>query len=225
MKKVVIVHGWGGHLRSDWYGWLKKELELKGFSVTFPQLPDTNSPRIEKWVSALSSVVGIPDEDTYFVGHSLGCQTVARFLQTLPEGVTVGGVIFVAGFFDSLFHDEYDKDDMKTSGLWLNAPIDLNKVKSHIEKSVAYFSEDDPDVPLNNKDRFEKELGSEVIVLNGYKHFNKGKLPIVLEKLVGDITQALKKHPAAFPTPLLTSSLKGEGLLPLRATISDLINS
>lgn len=50
------------------------------------------------------------------------------------------------------------------------------------------------------------------------------KTPAVeLEALVDKLTTDLKKHPAAFPTPLLTSSLKGEGLPPLRAMIADLV--
>ena len=44
-----------------------------------------------------------------------------------------------------------------------------------------------------------------------------------LDILVENLTADLKKHPAAFPEPLLTSSLKGEGLAPLRAIIADLI--
>jgi GTP-binding protein len=44
-----------------------------------------------------------------------------------------------------------------------------------------------------------------------------------LEALITNMIAALKKHPAAFPSPLVTSSTKGEGLADLRATIADLI--
>lgn len=47
--------------------------------------------------------------------------------------------------------------------------------------------------------------------------------PIELETLVDSLTIALKKHPAAFPTPILTSSLTKEGLEPLRETIAELV--
>ena len=68
--------------------------------------------------------------------------------------------------------------------MWLKAPLDLKTVKSHIKKSICYISEDDPDVPILNKERFANELDSEVIVLNGYKHFNDPTLPVVLEKIL-----------------------------------------
>ena len=184
MKRIVLVHGWGGGPSADWFPWLIDELKKRNFDVIAPQLPDTDNPRIENWVPALTKAVGIPDENTFFIGHSLGCQTIARYLEVLPQDIKVGAVIFVAGFFDSLNREEYNKDDMETSDLWLNAPIDLKKAKQHISKSIYYISKDDPDVPLPNKDKFESELGSEVVILNGYRHFNDDKLPIVLDKLL-----------------------------------------
>jgi GTP-binding protein len=44
-----------------------------------------------------------------------------------------------------------------------------------------------------------------------------------LEKLIDSLTTTLKKHPAAFPTPLLTSSHTKEGLASLRECIAVLV--
>lgn len=44
-----------------------------------------------------------------------------------------------------------------------------------------------------------------------------------VETLISSLTERLKKHPAAFPTPLLTSSVTKEGLDPLREAIADLV--
>ena len=188
VKRVIIVHGWSGKPEHGWYPWLKKELVSKGFEVIVPQLPDENYPRIEKWVPALSRIIDKPDENTYLIGHSLGCQTICRYLEGLPNGIQIGGAIFVAGFFKHLNDSDYDSDDKETENHWLNRPIDFAKIRSHINKSVAIFSEDDPDIPLDNNEDFETELGSKVIILNGYKHFTGDagitELPIVLEKLL-----------------------------------------
>ncbi len=170
MKRVIIVHGWGGHPGEGWFPWLKKELEKKGIEVLIPQLPDAEEPRIEKWVPALSGAVGIPDEETYFVGHSMGCQTIARYLETLPEGQKVGGAVFVAGFFKRL--TGLEDEEQETWKLWLASPVDLEKAKSHLPKSVAIFSDDDPFVPLENVDDFRDKLGSEIIIVPKAGHFN-----------------------------------------------------
>ncbi len=184
MKRIVLVHGWGGGPNGDWFPWLTEELQKTNLEIIAPQLPGTYNPRIENWVPTLAKAVDVPDENTFFIGHSMGCQTIARYLATLPKDIKIGGVIFVAGFFDSLNEDEYDAADKETAKLWLRAPLDLEVVKSHIQKSIYYISEDDPDVPILNKERFAKELNSEVIILNGYKHFNDPTLPVVLEKIL-----------------------------------------
>lgn len=48
--------------------------------------------------------------------------------------------------------------------------------------------------------------------------------PAEIETLMATLTDKLKKHPAAFPSPLLTSSLTKEGLSPLREAIAELVD-
>lgn len=187
MKRAFIIHGWDGYPEEGWFPWLKKELEAKGFEVFVPQLPDTESPRIEKWIAKLAETVGMPDKETYFVGHSIGCPTIAHYLETLPDGVKVGGAVFVAGFFKRLTNLEDDPATQETATLWLKAPFDLEKVKSHLQKSVAIFSDDDPYVPLDTQDDF-RVLGSEIIIEHGKKHFSGSsgtiELPVALESVL-----------------------------------------
>ncbi|MFO0702688.1 MAG: alpha/beta hydrolase [Candidatus Andersenbacteria bacterium] len=170
MKRVIIVHGWSGKPDEHWLPWLKQQLEAKGFSVQVPQLPDADTPRIEPWVAKVAQTVGTPDQDTFLVGHSLGNQAIARYLATLKPGVTVGGVVFVAGFFKSL-HTQEAPEDQETARLWLTAPLDLAAVESHIKNSVAIFSDDDPDVPPENIGSFRDELGAEIVIEHGKGHF------------------------------------------------------
>ena len=108
MKKIFIVHGWGGRPNEPWLAWLKKELENRGMAVVVPEMPDPENPKIEAWVLHLSQVVGLPDANTCFVGHSIGCQTILRYLQTL--NTQVGQVVFVAPWF-SLKEDSYESDE------------------------------------------------------------------------------------------------------------------
>ena len=181
-----MVHGWGSNPKDGWFPWLKKELENRGFEVFAPQLPDTEHPRIEKWVAKLAEIVGIPDEQVYFIGHSMGCQTIARYLESLPEEIKIGGVVFVTGFFKRLTGIEDESGADETVKHWLNAPLDLEKVKSHITKSIAIFSDDDPDVPLDNQDDFRDKLGSQIIIERQMGHFSDGitRLPVVLESIL-----------------------------------------
>jgi predicted alpha/beta hydrolase family esterase len=187
-KRVFIAHGWDGTPQEGWFPWLKQELETKGFEVFVPQLPDTANPRIYNWVPALAQAVGTPDEQTYFVGHSMGCQAIVRYVETLPDGQKIGGAVFVAGFFKHLTGLEDDPAVQETDKHWLGAPIDLEKVKSHLPKSVAVFSDDDPWVPLDNQDDFRDKLGSEIVIEHDKKHFSGSdgnvELPVALEKIL-----------------------------------------
>jgi len=185
-KRVFIIHGWDGYPEEGWFPWLKKELESKGFQVHVPQLPEAGTPRINNWVPKLAEVVGVADENTYFVGHSMGCQTIVRYLETLPEGAKVGGAVFVAGFFKSLTLEKDEEKDIADE--WLKASLDFEKVKSHLPRSVAIFSDNDPWVPRENQEDFKEKLGSEIIIEHDKKHFSGSdgvkELPIVLEKIL-----------------------------------------
>ena len=100
MKKVYLIHGWGGSSRSEeWFSDLKQQLLKKGIKAIAFDMPDTNTPRIEKWAGFLQSKIKTKDigEETYFVGHSIGCQAILRFLEKLPQNAKIGGCIFIAG--------------------------------------------------------------------------------------------------------------------------------
>lgn len=188
-KRVFIIHGWDGYPEEGWFPWLKKELEMRGFEVFVPKMPDAEKPRIYNWVPKLTELVGMAIENTYFVGHSMGCQTIVRYLETLQENVKVGGAVFVAGFFKHLT-DEDDIDTQETRKHWLETPINFEKIKSHLPKSIAIFSDNDPFVPLDNQDDFRNRLGSKIIIDESKKgHFSGPndrviELPVVLESVL-----------------------------------------
>jgi uncharacterized protein len=187
-KRVFIIHGWDSKPEDCWFPWLKKELEGHGFVVAVPAMPNPEEPRIGNWEPALAQAVGTPDEQTYFVGHSMGCQTIARYLETLPNGVKVGGAVFVAGFFKRLTNIGTDKTEQSVEKEWLTTPLDLKKVKTHLDKSVAIFSDDDKFVPLDNQDAFRDLLGSKIIIGHAQGHFydhgKMDKLPVALDAIL-----------------------------------------
>lgn len=172
-KRVIIVHGWDGYPEEGWFPWLKQQLESHGFDVIVPQLPNADEPRIERWVSELARATGAPDEQTYFVGHSMGCQAIVRYLSALPAEARIGSAVFVAGFFKRLTNLEDDPDVHAIAREWLETPVDLRAARSHmLHHPVAIFSDDDPWVPLDNQDDFRDQLGAEIIVEHAKGHFS-----------------------------------------------------
>jgi uncharacterized protein len=184
MKRVVLVHGWDAGPEEDWFPWLRGELESRGYTVIAPQLPKPEEPRKEAWVPALAEAVGMPDEDTYFVSHSMGSQATLRFIEGLPEGKRVGGVLLVAGFVNTLVNLEGPAEE-EVAASWTSAPLDLAKVRSHLGKFVALFSDDDPWVTLDNGPVFRETLGGEVVIEHAAEHFTKEQEPAVLRETLG----------------------------------------
>jgi len=172
-KRVIIVHGWGGSPEADWYHWLEDQLEGDELTVEIPVMPHPDKPRINEWVTTLKNVVGKPDNDMYLVGHSIGCQTILRYLETLPAKTVFGGAVFVAGWL----HLSKTVTDSDTEGPiakpWLDAPIDVEKARSHLAHSVAIFSDNDPYVPLKQNAVAFKRFGCDIVIEKHQGHFNE----------------------------------------------------
>lgn len=182
-KKVFIIHGWAESPDKDWFPWLKVSLEAGGFEVIVPAMPNPDEPKIEEWVSYLTNIAKEVDKNTYFVGHSIACQTILRYLEKSPEGTKIGGAVFVAPWITLTLDTEEEK---RISKPWLRSPIDFEKVKKHCNKFIAIFSDNDPFVPLaENKKLFENNLGAKTVVENNKGHFTA-------ENGVTELASALK---------------------------------
>ena len=194
LGKVIIVHGWDGDISKGWYPWLKQELESKGFDVLIRQMPHYDAPAVDEWVYALKDISGRIDEKTYFIGHSVGCQTIIRALEK-PDVDKVGGAIFIAGWFElkEKAYTEYSKTEKDTRRIakpWINTPIDFNKVQSRFSpgKITAIFSDNDPYVDMLNAHLFKDRLGAKIIVENNKGHYrpedDANVIPLLVEELL-----------------------------------------
>jgi len=182
MTRVFIIHRWEGSSQGDWLPWIKSKLKNLGYEVVIPDMPETNMPVIEKWVGHLDKICQNPDTNTFFIGHSIGCQTILRYLEKLNK--PVGGAIFVAGWF--ILEDLEDDETKKIAMPWLTTPIDLKKIKQILPKSALFISDNDPYGAFEqNKNKFKK-LGSDIIVLHNAGHITKDdgftEIPAVLEQ-------------------------------------------
>ncbi|HEY4528602.1 MAG TPA: alpha/beta hydrolase [Candidatus Paceibacterota bacterium] len=175
MRRVFIIHGWGGNPEEGWFPWAKKELEKIGFEVHIPAMPDAHEkeqPQIQSRVNVIRDVVGKLDQDTYFIGHSIGCQSIDRYLETLPFETRIGGVVYVAGWLTLKGLEDYEEEDRKAALPWIEMPIDFERVRTISPKSVAIFTKDDPFVDVGNAEFYREKLGSETIILESGGHLN-----------------------------------------------------
>jgi len=185
MKRLFIIHGWGGSPDEELHKYLKKELSKENFEVYFPEMPNTEEPKINEWVSHLKKTVQTPDKSTYFLGHSIGCQAILRYIESLPENTKVGGAIFLAGWFNLKNLESSEEEIAKP---WLETPINCKKILTHCGKFTAIFSDNDPLVPLQDSKIFKEKLRAKIIIEKGKEHFNgqdgADEVPKLIDELI-----------------------------------------
>lgn len=179
-KRVFILHGWGGTAGSGWKGWLEIELHSGGFEVFQPQMPDADTPHLEEWLAVLQKLVGKPDKETYFVGHSLGATCILRYLERLGANEKIAGAVLVAC-------------PMKNAGIpWIaeffSKPFDWGKIRKRCGKFASINSDNDHYVPVEDGKTLEEKLGAALIVLHSRGHFSSSegctRLPEALRALL-----------------------------------------
>lgn len=181
MRRVFIVHGYTGYPEKNWFPWLKVELEKLNLEVTVPAMPNTEAPKLSEWLPYLQQIIGNPDEDTYLVGHSLGCPTILRYIESLEDSQNVGGALLVAGFAEPLPH--LPELDSFTAGTW-----DDGKIKAHAKKIAIINSDNDEAVPFFNGERVRDRFNAELITVHNMGHMNEkagiNEVPFVLDKMM-----------------------------------------
>lgn len=183
MPNVLILHGTANSSQGNWFPWLKSELEMRGYEVWAPDLPDAAHPDTERYTK---HIFGASEwkfrNDTIIVGHSSGGVAAFKLLQQLPPGVVIDRCITVGAFINT-----HGWDDIK--GLFTQ-PFDFGEIKKHAKKFIIYHSDDDPYVPVTDAEQFQKSLDAEFVFIKGQGHFNLEKgpqykeFPKLLEKIL-----------------------------------------
>jgi len=169
MKNVYLIHGWDGSPTNCWFPWLKNQLESLGFTTKALKMPHPANPTIKDWVETLEKNIKSPNKDTILIGHSIGCQTILRYLE--KNNIRVGSCFFVAPWLH-LTNEEDPEEAMAIARPWLETPIDFKKVKSHCPTFVALFSDDDPVVPVSDAKLFQKHLSAKIIIEHAKSHYD-----------------------------------------------------
>lgn len=182
MKRAIIVHGFKGKPETNWKPWLKQQLEENGFNVEVPEMPNTDSPLVGEWVNKLSEAVGSFDlDDVYLIGHSLGCITVLKYLETLTGEQKVKVCVFVAGFGRRFKEYQGGHDS------FFEQELDWEKIIKQSDNFIAIHSRDDTNVGYEELTVFEDKLSAKTILLDDMGHFGSQdgifEVPVVLNAI------------------------------------------
>lgn len=160
MKKALILHAWYATPDSDWYPWLKTELEKKGYEVWLPELPtmptkDLDMEAMLKFILEKNFV----DKDTMVIGHSLGSVLALR----LAERVGFKKGILLAGW-------DYNDLTPEHQSFWTNM-INHELIKKNVSEWVALISDNDPYVTKIIAHEMAARLGAKAVDMGARGHF------------------------------------------------------
>jgi predicted alpha/beta hydrolase family esterase len=168
MKRIYLVHRWGGNSRSDWYLSLANKIKNHAEIIIF-DMPNTENPTIKEWVTYIDKNIDKLDNNTYFIGHSIGCQTIMRYLES-KDITSIGGLLFVAPWTKLVGLEEEEKGIAKE---WIDNSIDFSKLKKFTTNIVCLFSKNDYYVPLDQIDYLGWELDAKTKLFESVGHFTE----------------------------------------------------
>ncbi len=171
MKNALILHGIFNNHTGNWFPWLKKELEQKGYKVFVPNLITSEYPNTNKSWEAIIKKWKF-DKDTIIIGHSSGAAMALGFLQKMSPATIINKAILVS-CFEGDVNNEYDKD---RKGLF-EEPFNWNKIKNSAKEIILFHSLDDPYVSPKHAYFIQKKLGCKLIMKKHEGHFNLEKGP------------------------------------------------
>ncbi|AAU38988.1 RBBP9/YdeN family alpha/beta hydrolase [[Mannheimia] succiniciproducens] len=99
-KQLYITHGYTANSQSHWFQWLKNQLIPHQIHTNIFDMPDSSKPNPQIWLAHHQTYINQCDENTVFIGHSLGCIATLRYLQRQKKKIK--GLILVAGFDEPL---------------------------------------------------------------------------------------------------------------------------
>jgi uncharacterized protein len=83
----LVLHGWQGSGAGHWQSWLVERLRSSGEFVSYPELPEPDAPRLDRWLDALERELARQPDSPVVVCHSLAC---VLWLQHAHEGAAGG---------------------------------------------------------------------------------------------------------------------------------------
>ena len=183
MKKVYIVHCWEGTSNDGWYPWIAEKLSTNNVEVIKLDMPNTENPKIDECIETLNSKVDKLNDETYFIGHSIGCQTIMRYLET-KEITKIGGILFVAPWLDLLPEAVADEESYNTAQPWINTPIDFKKIKQFTKNINCIFSDNDYFVSLEQEKEFQSKLNAKTVIVKNKGHISQDDDVYELEEIL-----------------------------------------
>lgn len=170
--KFLILHGTSASHKSNWFPWLKEQLEELGHEVWTPDLPDADRPNIPKYNGLLLNQ-DFDYSNSVIIGHSSGAVAIFGLLGALPENVKINAAILV-GAFTKRMTESPSWEMLKEL---FDVPFDYQGIRQKSKKFIFVHSDDDPYCPIEQAEFLSEKLEGEMHRFTGMGHFSKALNP------------------------------------------------
>lgn len=125
----------------------KETLEQIGYEVIVPDLPNSNTPNLDEQLAFLGQFASRLDEQSMVIGHSLGGQLAAKFVESLDKRIKT--LVMVAptypGVADNMSITQRALNEREKAFIpYTNNEIDFEKVTQNSDLQILHISENDP---------------------------------------------------------------------------------
>ncbi|MEX2007943.1 MAG: class I tRNA ligase family protein [Candidatus Spechtbacterales bacterium] len=210
----VLLHGFTGSPKDNFFPWLKEQLEAQGHTVQMPTLPDTNEPTEEGQVGHVLKTCTF-DENTILFGHSLGSVVALKVLEKLD--IRIAGLVTAGGFVDPNFADE-DRifaDKFK----WI---FNFEKIRNAAGFITVLQGDEDSAVSDEQAARLAQGLNVPVVRAHvGEDHFCAKEEPSILRAVVPSIRVFTTRPDTLFGATYIVLAPEHELVEELKDTIKN----
>jgi predicted alpha/beta hydrolase family esterase len=176
MKNAILLHGTDGNPEHNWFPWLKKKLEARGYKVWAPVLPGNHTPNRKIYNDFIFSQGG-DLTDGIVVGHSSGAVSVLNLLmdKRCPK---VNLAVMVSAWKGGV-PLRYEPDNQQFKDLFPPDGFDFKLIKEEAGKIAFLHSDNDPYCPLEQAEYLAKQLHAPLTVIHEGDHLgsNLTELP------------------------------------------------
>lgn len=168
-------------ITSNWYQYVKNELEKLGLEVIAENMPDPKLARKEIWIPFIKEKISA-GEDSILIGHSSGAVAILRFLEENKCKLAI-----LVGVYHTDLGDELEKKSGYFDEEWK-----WDQIKNNAKKIVVFASQDDPYIPIEQPRFIKEKLDAEYHEYKDEGHFGADVNKKVFPELVLVVKKAIK---------------------------------
>ncbi|MFA5061386.1 MAG: alpha/beta fold hydrolase [Candidatus Pacearchaeota archaeon] len=202
----ILLHGYTGSPKNNFFPWLKKELENRKYKVLVPELPNTKNPDYLEQVKFVLDNLHF-DENTILLGHSLGGAVSLKVVESLKKPIKK--LILASGFVEP---NSKDKKYVNTFDWKFN----FDKIRKNVKEIIILKDINDKEIRKNSAKRIKDAIGGEIIEFKAKEQHICGEIePVVLDSCLNKFSVFTTRPDTIFGVTFMVISAQHPRLMKL----------